>query len=117
MSRTIKKQVYLDNAASTPIDPRVKLEMVKVLELYGNPSSFNNKGREARRVVEDSRLLIARFLGAHPEEITFTSSASESNNMAIFGVANSTDKKGEILTTPIEHPSVFEPAQELSRRG
>lgn len=116
MSSIIKKQVYLDNAASTPIDSRVKLEMSKALNLYGNPSSFNNKGREARKAIENARLTIARFLGAQAEEVIFTSSASESNNMAIFGVVGLMEK-GEILTTPIEHPSVLEPVKELERRG
>lgn len=117
MSMVRKKQnIYLDNAASTPIDLRVKKETVKALEFYGNPSSFNDIGREAKKILEDSRFKIARFMGARPEEIIFTSSGSEANNLAIFGLTHG-QKPGEVITTPIEHPSVLEPLKELSKRG
>lgn len=112
-----KTLVYLDNAASTPIDPKVKQEMSKVMAVYANPSSFNDAGREARKIVEDSRLHIARFIGAKPEEIIFTSSGSEANNLAVFGLAGTVSQPGEIITTPIEHPSIRESLGILGKKG
>ncbi len=112
----MSRRVYLDNAASTPVDPKVKKEMLRGMTIIGNPSSFNDEGRKARKELELARLKIARFLGAHSDEIVFTSSGSEANNLAIKGVAN-VNKKGEIVTSPIEHPSVLEPIRALERLG
>lgn len=112
-----RRTIYLDNAAATPLDRRVKQEMIRVLDVYGNPSSFNNAGREARKMLEDSRLRISRFIGARPEEVIFTSSGSEANNLAILGLAGAASEAGEIITTPIEHPSVHEPLSVLEKRG
>ena len=112
------KNIYLDNAAATPIDPRVMKEVARGMTIYGNPSSFNDIGRKSAKELTEARLKIARFLGAHSNEIIFTASGSESNNLAIWGRAHyraSTGKK--ILTTPIEHPSVLEPLKILSRKG
>lgn len=81
------KIIYLDNAASTPVDKKVAAEMVKATQLYGNPSSYNDCGREAREYIEKARLKVARFLGAHSDEVIFTSSGTEANNLAIQGVA------------------------------
>ncbi len=115
------RTIYLDNAAATPIDPLVKQEMVKAMELYGNPSSFNDMGRLARKKMDESRSTVARFIGARPEEIIFTSSGSESNNTALMGVFFGNfykDKsRNQIITTPIEHPSVLEPLKILSYEG
>lgn len=112
------KNIYLDNAAATPIDHRVIKEMVRAMKIYGNPSSYNNPGREAAKELFKARTKVSRFLGAHPEEVIFTSSGSEANNMAITGLALSNIKnKNEIITTPIEHPSVLEPIKHLSLRG
>ena len=88
------------------------------MKVYGNPSSFNNEGRKASKELSKARLKVARFLGAHPEEIIFTGSSSEANNMAILGVASFGSKnKNEIVTTPIEHPSTLEPIRDLSSKG
>ena len=81
------KKIYLDNAASTPIDKKVVAEMAEAAKLYGNPSSYNDCGREAREYIEQARLKVARFLGSHPDEIIFTSSGTEANNLAIQGIA------------------------------
>lgn len=97
----------------------------------GNPSSFNDEGRKARKALEDARLKIARFLGVHKEEIVFTSSGTEANNLAIRGIARNfkfsilnlkkrskfQKQKPHIITTQIEHPSVLEPIKELERMG
>lgn len=128
MSRVADKiTIYLDNAASTPVEPQVQQEMLKMLAFYGNPSSFNDIGRMARKQMGNARLKVARFIGAKPEEVIFTSSGSEANNLAIFGVTGAysdlfraVPKKqvqGEIITTPIEHPSVLEPLRVLSKKG
>lgn len=117
MSRaTDRKFVYLDHAASTPIDSRVKRKMAEAERFYANPSSFNNFGRRARKKLEESRLVIARFLRAKEDEVVFTASGSESNNLAIFGLANQA-KLGEIITTPVEHLSVLKPLEMLKNRG
>jgi len=118
MSRLSKRlKIYLDNASATPISQIVKKEVIKATELYGNPSSFNNAGRAARKKFNGSRLAIARFLGSKPEEIIFTSSGSEANNLALFGLAEAYPDRKEIITSPIEHPSVLKPLQVLSKRG
>lgn len=113
----IEGTVYLDNAASTPIDPKVSREMIKAFSLYGNPSSYNDLGREAREYIEKSRLKIARFLGAHSDEVIFTSSGTESNNLAILGFPELYPSSGEILSTPIEHLSVLKCLEKLVKRG
>jgi len=112
------KNVYLDNAAATQIDYRVLKAMVTAYKKYGNPSSFNNAGRLARQEIDSARLAIACFLGARPEEIVFTASGSEANNLALQGVLNNrtglpAGRQGTVLTTPIEHPSVLEPLKKL----
>ncbi len=113
-----KHNIYLDNAAATPVDGRVMAEMNSVGSVYGNPSSFNNVGREAKKKLEESRLKVARFLGARPEEIIFTSSGSEANNMAVMCPAFAAPKeKNELITTPIEHLSVLEPLKFLKYEG
>lgn len=118
MSRVTKKDViYLDNAASTPIDNLVKEEMIRTMSLFGNPSSFNDAGRAARKKLEGSRRVIAGFLGARPEEIIFTSSGSEANNLAILGLAGIFRRPSEIIATPIEHPSVIAPLKHLKKEG
>ena len=117
MSSISKRSIYLDNAASTPTDLRVLKEMSGIFKLYANPSSFNQAGRNARKKLEESRMTIARFLGAQPEEIIFTSSGSEANNLAILGLAQTQSKKGEIITTPIEHPSVLKSLRNLQKWG
>lgn len=119
-SKGSRKFYYLDNAAATPIDPRVIKEVARGMAIYGNPSSFNDIGRKSAKELSNARLKIARFLGAHSNEIIFTASGSESNNLAILGTAQYLNQKNtgkKILTTPIEHPSVLEPLKILSRQG
>src|SRR3989344_5778326 len=109
------KTIYLDNAAASPMEQEVQKEMSRGMKICGNPSSFNNAGREAAKELSAARLKVARFLGAHQEEIVFTSSGSEANNMAISGLALAASKdKREIVTTSVEHPSVLEPIKHLS---
>lgn len=112
------KKIYLDNAAAAPIAPEVQQEMVRAMKITGNPSSFNDAGRIAAEELKKARLVIARFLSAHPEEIIFTSSGSEANNLAINGIATAYGKKGgAVIATKIEHPSVLEPIRYLGGKG
>ena len=107
--------IYLDNNASTKVDPEVRAAIEEALGIFGNPSSVHAEGRRARRAVEEARDEVARLLGARPEETFFTSGGTESNAMAIFGAA--AGGAATILRSGAEHPSVREPFARLSRDG
>ncbi len=113
------KPIYFDHASTTPVDPQVIMAMSPFFfEKFGNPSSPHAIGRDAQKALEDSRAIIANFIGAKSEEVVFTSSATESNNHAIFGIAQSLKNKGNhIIVSSIEHHSVLEPILELKRQG
>src|SRR4030042_870478 len=92
-NKQLSKIIYLDNAATTPVDFGVQKEMEKYLSKnYGNPSSLHSLGREAKRVVDNAHLKIANILGAQSDEIIFTAGGTESDNMAIFGIARAYKK-------------------------
>lgn len=111
------KLVYLDYAATAPLDPIVKKTMEPFLsEFFGNPSSLHEKGLEAKRGLDSSREIVSKILGARAEEIIFTSGGTESCNLAIFGSLKNL-KPGHIITSQIEHHAVLEPMQELERLG
>jgi cysteine desulfurase len=103
--------IYLDNNASTPLDPDVRAAITAALDLYGNPSSVHSDGRRARRAIEEARDDVARLVGARPEEIFFTSGGTEANALAIFGGSRAT---GRVVTSSVEHPSVREPIARLA---
>src|SRR5262245_5019527 len=108
--------IYLDHAATTPVLPEVWAAMRPyAVEHFGNPASAHAAGRKARQALEDARERIASLLGASPDEVIFTSGATEANNLAIFGLAGS--PPGHILASPIEHPCVTEPLRQLAARG
>jgi cysteine desulfurase len=108
--------IYLDHAATTPMLPEVWEAMRPFsVENFGNPASAHAAGRKARQALEDSRERIANILGASPDEVIFTSGATEANNLALFGLAGS--PPGHILASPIEHPCVAEPLKQLAARG
>ncbi len=112
--------VYADNAATTPVSPRVLEAMLPYLtEYYGNPSSIYSVGREAKKALETARETIALALGAQPAEIFFTSGGSEADNWAIKGVARDQGKKGKkhLITTAFEHHAVLHTCQALAREG
>ncbi len=113
------KKIYLDYASTTPTDPRVIDAMTPYFfEEFGNPSSPHALGQSARKAIEDAREILAASIGAKPEEIIFTSGASESNNQAIFGMAGaSKDNGNHIIVSKAEHHSVIRPAQELQAIG
>jgi cysteine desulfurase len=107
--------IYLDNNASTKMDPEVVASFQEAAALYGNPSSVHAEGRRARRAVEEARDEVARLIGAAPEEVFFTSGGTEANAMAIFGAG--AGRPGRIVRTGAEHPSVREAADRLSEEG
>lgn len=111
--------IYLDNSATTKLDKEVLKEMLPYLqENYGNPSSAYRIGRENKAIIEDARKQVAKVLNANTEEIYFTSGGSESDNMALKGVAFANrDKVKHIITSSIEHPAVLDTCKELERHG
>ena len=110
-------EIYLDHAATTAVDPRVKAEMDKFFtEEFGNPSSFHAAGLRAREALEGARAGVAQIIGAHPTEIVFTGSGTEAINLAIQGVARALKQKGKhIITTAAEHHAVLETCKYLRR--
>ncbi len=116
---SLSKNVYLDNAATTPMSPSVvDLIADEMRNDFGNASSTHSFGRKARRVVEHARQTIAKAINAKDQEIIFTSGGSESNNTVIFGVAEMRQKAGKhLITTKIEHESVLKSMQHLEELG
>jgi len=112
-------EAYLDNGRTTPMDPRVLEAMLPLLrDGYGVPSGLYARSMRADQLVEDAQAVIAGVIGAKPEEIVFTSSATEANNIAIRGTALANRKRGNhIIISPIEHPSVMDTADALAKEG
>ncbi len=112
-------KVYMDNAATTKLSPDVLNAMMPYLtDIYGNASSVHAFGREAREGVEHARNQVAAAINASPDEIFFTAGGTESDNMAIKGVAHKYAKKGKhIITTAIEHHAVLHTCEALEKEG
>src|SRR5829696_5674580 len=113
------RRVYLDNSATTPVDPRVAATMVRaVVEVFGNASSVHGFGQQARAVIDRARREVAALIGAKQNEIVFTSGGTEANNLAIRGLCEASITHGRhIITSAIEHPSVAGVCLELEKRG
>ncbi len=112
------KTIYADNNATTQVDPQVFEAMTPYfVENYFNPGSIYKQGEAISEIVENSREVIARLIGAESNEVTFTGSASEANNMAIKGVLESNPDRKHIITTSVEHPSVHSLCKDLERNG
>jgi cysteine desulfurase len=110
-------EVYLDNASTTKVrDEVIKSMQIYQTDNYSNPSSIHFQGEKARQALEKARKIIADKINAKPNEIIFTSGATESNNLALRGIANY-HKKGHIITTKIEHASVLETCKDLEKQG
>ncbi len=111
--------IYMDHSATTPVDPAVTETMFPYFsEKFGNPSSLYQIGREARRAVEEARQKVADLIGAKKEEIIFTGSGTESDNLAIKGCAYKNRKKGNhIITSSIEHHAVLHTCKYLETQG
>lgn len=114
-----KHSIYLDCAATTPLDKRVFRVMLPYFkEKFGNPSSKHQKGKEALIALDNSRETIAKILNCKSDEIVFTSGGTESNNLAILGFARKNKNKGNhLITTKIEHASALEPFERLEKEG
>lgn len=114
-------QIYFDNASTTKMHPKVLEAMLPYLkENYGNASSIHSFGRKARVAIEDSRELIANFIGAIPSEIYFTSGGTEAINFIINGIVKtnfSETSKNELVTSPIEHKAVLDTHKNLDQSG
>jgi cysteine desulfurase len=113
--------IYLDYAATTPVDPRVAQCMIECLlpsGEHGNPSSGHDFGRRARALVEKARVQVAKSIGARPENMVWTSGATESNNLAIFGAARFHAEQGKhVISAKTEHKAVLDPLKQLEREG
>ncbi len=118
-ARVLPETVYLDFAATTPVDRRVFDRMAPYFEgAFGNPSSIHRWGQQAEAALEEARATVASVLGCAPEEILFTSGGSESDNLALRGAAFAERGRrgaGHILTTPVEHDAVLRTAEQLER--
>ena len=115
----MKKSIYLDYAATTPVDPRVVKAMLPYFtKQFGNTMSLHSFGQEAKEALEESREAVANLMGAKPNEIIFTSSATESNNLVLKGVALADKEKGNhLIISQIEHPCIMESAKWLETQG
>jgi cysteine desulfurase len=117
---SVRRPVYLDNHATTRTDPRVVEAMLPYFtEIYGNAASVSHRfGWDAEEAVERAREQLAQAIGAEPREIVFTSGATESNNLAIKGLATASQKKGNhLVTAASEHKAVLDPMKRLARQG
>lgn len=115
----MKNKIYLDYAATTPLDPRVFDAMKPFFEgRFGNTMSLHFFGQRSKEALEESREVIAEMIGARTSEVIFTGSATESNNLALKGVAFANKKRGNhIIISSIEHPCILESASWLEKRG
>lgn len=115
------KKIYLDYAATTPVDKQVLSAMLPYFDKqYGNPASIHSYGQEATNAVDEARERVANFLGSVPQEIIFTSGATESNNLVLRGAVREYKKKNSgsvphVIISPIEHDSVLETVKELEK--
>lgn len=113
------EHIYVDHAATSPMHPKVIDRMYEVMkDQFGNPSSIHAYGRQARNILDKARVVAASSIGAHENEIIFTSGGTEADNYAIFGIAEGKEAKGKhIITTEIEHHAVLHACQELEKKG
>ena len=111
------KRIYMDYAATTPVDPRVKKAMEPFwISNFGNPGGLYEEGRRAKEALEESRKKIAAIIGARPDEIIFTSGGTESINLAILGALKMLGG-GHLITSKFEHHAVLKPIEDLQKRG
>lgn len=110
--------IYLDNNATTPLDPAVVEKMSQFIkEHFGNPSSLYPIGRKVKEIITEAREVIAKAVGAVRTEIIFTASGTEADNLAIRGVLDAFPEKNEIITSTIEHPAVMNTGSYLEKKG
>ncbi len=115
-----KRRIYADAAAATPLSSRAKRELLRLLGVYGNAGALHGEALQAKKELEKARASVARSIGAHPDEIVFTASGTEANNLAITGVLNPLLREEDgvhAITLAIEHQSVLEPLRARMREG
>jgi cysteine desulfurase len=111
-------RIYFDHSATTPLDPRVLEAMGPFLGgAFGNPSSLHQEGRLARAAVDKARAQVAALIGAEPDEIIFTASGTESDNLALIGIVRAAGKRGHVVTSAIEHAAILETCKFLASSG
>lgn len=111
-------RIYFDHSATTPLDPRVLEAMAPFFGgSFGNPSSLHCEGRAAREAIETARAQVAALIGALPEEIIFTASGTEADNLALIGAVRAQGAPGHIITSSIEHAAVLETCRFLAESG
>lgn len=108
---------YLDNAATTPLDPRVLEAMLPHLRRRGNPSSLHAAGAAANEAVEEARESVAAMIGASPEEVVFTGGGTESDNLAVLGLTRTAGDRRHVVISAVEHAAAREPALHLESSG
>ena len=111
-------RIYFDHSATTPLDPRVLTAMGPYLGgAFGNPSSLHQEGRAAREAVQLARAQVAALIGAEPEEIIFTASGTEADNLALVGAVRGSGCPGHVVTSSIEHAAILETCRFLASSG
>lgn len=114
----MQSRIYFDHSATTPLDPRVLEAMGPFLGgAFGNPSSLHYEGRVARVAIDHARAQVASLIGAEPDEIIFTASGTEADNLALIGAVGASGKPGHVVTSAIEHAAVLETCKFLARSG
>ncbi len=114
----MQSRIYFDHSATTPLDPRVLAAMGPFLGgAFGNPSSLHYEGRLAREAVETARAQVAALIGAEPDEIIFTASGTEADNLALIGAVRASGKPGHVVTSAIEHAAILETCRFLAASG
>ncbi|MBF0417091.1 MAG: cysteine desulfurase [Magnetococcales bacterium] len=110
--------IYLDHNATSPPRPGVaEAVTANLTTTHGNPSSVHGAGRRARHLLDDARRAVARLVAVHESRVIFTSGGTESNHLALFGIAEAAEYRGTILTSAIEHPSVHKPLSRIAAHG
>lgn len=116
-----RRRVYADAAAATPLSKTAQKALTRLLYIYGNPGGLHREALFAHNALEEAREQIAEAIGAHPDEIIFTSGGTEANNMALGGAVSALlrehEEKVHVITTAIEHPSVLEPLHAMQEEG
>ena len=114
----MSSRIYFDHSATTPLDPRVLEAMSPFLSgAYGNPSSLHEEGRIARSAVDKARAQVAALIGAEPDEIIFTASGTEADNLALIGAVRASGKPGHVVTSAIEHAAILQTCKFLASQG
>ena len=115
----MNSRIYLDYCATTPVHPDVREQMLRALDVnFGNPSSVHWAGTESKQLIDQARIDVAKGIGCLPEEITFTSGATEADNLALFGILRLfPPNQAHLITSSIEHHAILHAAQRLERDG